>query len=590
MDDILIATIKDYKLHRWLVHEVLDLLEEESFFLKPAKCKFEQQSIDYLGIVVTKGTVWIDPTKQNGLAVWPRWLTSVKQVHSMLGVLGYQRPFICGFVYLAHPIMQLLKKERKFEWTEECTAALDKLIEIVMSDPVLHRPNYDLPFTLEVDTSQYTTGAILYQPNDKGQLCPVGYHSHTLNPAERGYDVHDQELLAVIRGLRQWRHLLLSSLFTTTVITDHANLQYYCQPQKINHRMARYLADLADYWFMSIHKPGASNKADHLSQRPDYDEGKEDNEDVQVLPDKLFTNVAVSLNIEQEVYNQQEAATSQIQWWAKDHGLISINHHWFRGGKPVVADNLSLQQSILHMYHDHKSAGHPGIFNMYASVARDYWWPDMKRFVVQYVKGCAICQSTKPNMVWPKIPIYPIMTMGVHAYPFQMISWDLITDLPKREGFNSILIIIDHNCSKAALFFLCSKEVDTTGVAAIYAWQVFPHYGVPQKIISDRDPRFTATFAQAVCSQLNIKQNISTAYHPQTDGQSEWANVWVEQYLRIYRNVEQDNWVTLLLMAQYVHNSWINTSMGYTPFDLLISHTPTMNMSMDITNVPEVAH
>jgi Integrase zinc binding domain len=148
-----------------------------------------------------------------------------------------------------------------------------------------------------------------------------------------------------------------------------------------------------------IHKPGASNRADHLSQQPDYDEGKEDNEDVQVLPDKLFTNAVTSLDIEQEVYDHQEAAASQIQQWAKDHGLISINHHWFKGAKPVVADNLALQQSVLRMYHDHESAGHPGIFNTYTSVARDYWWPDMKRFVVQYVKGCAVCQSTKPNMV-----------------------------------------------------------------------------------------------------------------------------------------------------------------------------------------------
>jgi hypothetical protein len=128
---------KTYNLHQQLVHEVLDVLEEESFFLKPAKCKFEQQSVNYLGIVVIKGTVWIDPTKQNGLAAWPWQLTSVKQVHSTLGVLGYQRPFIWGFAHLAHPITQLLKKEKKFEWTEECTTALDKLIGIVTSDPVL---------------------------------------------------------------------------------------------------------------------------------------------------------------------------------------------------------------------------------------------------------------------------------------------------------------------------------------------------------------------------------------------------------------------------------------------------------------------
>jgi RNase H-like domain found in reverse transcriptase len=133
----------------------------------------------------------IDPTKQNGLAAWPRRLTSVKQVHSTLGVLGYQRPFIRGFAQLARPLTQLLKKDKKFKWTDECMTALNELIDIVTSDPVLHRPNYDLPFTLEVDASQYATGAILYQPNEQGRLCPVGYHSHTLNLVERGYDVHD---------------------------------------------------------------------------------------------------------------------------------------------------------------------------------------------------------------------------------------------------------------------------------------------------------------------------------------------------------------------------------------------------------------
>jgi Integrase zinc binding domain len=99
---------------------------------------------------------------------------------------------------------------------------------------------------------------------------------------------------------------------------------------------------------------------------------------VQVLPDKLFANAVVSLNIKQEVYDWQETTAPQIQQWVKDHGLMSINHHWFKGARPVVADDLALQQSILCMYHDHKSAGHLGIFNTYASVVRDYWWPDMK--------------------------------------------------------------------------------------------------------------------------------------------------------------------------------------------------------------------
>jgi hypothetical protein len=127
-------------------------------------------------------------------------------------------------------------------------------------------------------------------------------------------------------------------------------------------------------------------------------------------------------------------------------------------------------------------------------------------------------------MVWPKVPIYPIATTETHVYPFQAISWDLIMDLPKKGSFDSVLTIMDHDCSKVALFFPCNKEVGVVEVATLYAQQVFPHYGVPKKIISNRDPHFTAAFARAVCAQLNIKQNISTAYHPQTDGQSERAN------------------------------------------------------------------
>jgi hypothetical protein len=161
MDNILIATSMDHVLHHEIVHQVLELLEVESFFLKPSKCKFEQTTIDYLGIVVSKGTVKIDPTKQNGIAAWPRRLTYVKQVRSMLGMLGYQRPFIPGFAHLARPITQLLKKEKRFKWTDKCTEALDKLIKIVSSDPVLQQPNYEKLFTLchgQVTVSMFSGG------------------------------------------------------------------------------------------------------------------------------------------------------------------------------------------------------------------------------------------------------------------------------------------------------------------------------------------------------------------------------------------------------------------------------------------------
>jgi RNase H-like domain found in reverse transcriptase/Reverse transcriptase (RNA-dependent DNA polymerase) len=229
MDDILITTINNPALHEQIIHEVLDLLEKESFFLKLSKCKFKCTSIKYLGIVVEKGTLKIDPTKCKGLASWPQKLSMVWQVCSTLGVLGYQRPFIPGFAKIAKPLTDLLKKEHSFMWTDECTQAVDKLITIVTSNPILYCPNYDKPFILKVDASQYAIGAILQQVDNSGKLHPVGYFSKALTDAERGYDVHDRELLALVKGLDHWWHLLASG-HQTTVYTDHKNLLYYRKP------------------------------------------------------------------------------------------------------------------------------------------------------------------------------------------------------------------------------------------------------------------------------------------------------------------------------------------------------------------------
>jgi RNase H-like domain found in reverse transcriptase/Reverse transcriptase (RNA-dependent DNA polymerase) len=188
MDDILIATTDDLSLHCRIVHDILDLLEAESFFLKPLKCKFERTSIDYLRIVVSNGAISIDPIKRDSLSTWPKQLDTMKQVCSTLGVFGYQRPFIRGFADIAKPLTKLTKKDTPFIWTPQCTHAIQQLKQIVLSDPVLRQPHPDCPYTLEVDASQYATGAILQQPDEASRLRPMGYDSQTLNDAERCYD------------------------------------------------------------------------------------------------------------------------------------------------------------------------------------------------------------------------------------------------------------------------------------------------------------------------------------------------------------------------------------------------------------------
>ena len=187
LDDVWVVTKKDQKgqeLHRQINHELLELFERESYFLKASKTQFETEDMDLLGWQVGNGEIRIDPDKVAGLREWPRKLKTVKEVRQALGILGYQRLFIKGFAKLAKPLTELTKKDHPFEWTSECEAALKELINIVTSEPVLKCPEPDKPFELEVDASAFAVGATLCQKDEQGRKRDIGYYLKALNPTE----------------------------------------------------------------------------------------------------------------------------------------------------------------------------------------------------------------------------------------------------------------------------------------------------------------------------------------------------------------------------------------------------------------------
>ena len=184
MDDILIFTPNDLALHQRIVHDMLDALKGASFYLQVAKCVFEVTCIEYLGLLINGNTLRIDPTKLKGIQKWPETLTTLKQVRSFLGVVGYHQPWIEGFAHITHPLTNLQKKDVPFIWDDKCKEALQVLKRHITSNPVLWQLNHDRPFILEVDASQYATSAILWQENDKGKKHAISYDSSTLSNAE----------------------------------------------------------------------------------------------------------------------------------------------------------------------------------------------------------------------------------------------------------------------------------------------------------------------------------------------------------------------------------------------------------------------
>ncbi len=301
---------------------------------------------------------------------------------------------------------------------------------------------------------------------------------------------------------------------------------------------------LSEYDLEISHLKGSANgRADALSRRPDYDQGSKDNEDVTVLPDEIFARATI---IPEEAPQDEE----QIKAWVDPHKLKKINDIWYHQGQRVVTGDIDERRTLIKAKHDLPVHGHPGISKTVQIVERTHWWPRMKQDVIDYVKGCADCQRMKVNNRPTKAPLQPIYPRP-EAMPFETVTLDFIVKLPVSSGYDSILTITDHDCTKASVFIPCNEEITAEGTAALYLKHVFVHYGLPAKMISDRDPRFTSKFIREICRLTGVERNPSTAYHPRTDGQSERTNQWLETYLRFFADHQQTNW------AAYSTNSTI---------------------------------
>jgi hypothetical protein len=430
--------------------------------------------------------------------------------------------------------------------------------------------------------SGFAIGAVLLQKKEDGKRHPIVYFSKTLNEAQRNYDVADLELLAVVMSLDNWRLFLAGSLHKVIVYSDHQNLLYWKEPHKISRCVAREVLRLSEYNIEIHHIKGTSNgQADALSRRPDYNQGIEDNTNIVVLPDHMFARAIATIT---QQHHQDE---EHLKPWINPQQLKYLNNTWYKEGRVVVTEDLEGKCKIIKTHHDPPVHGHPGISKTIQLVERNYWWPQMHKDITDYVQGCAECQHHKVNNRPTKAPLRPIYPKP-EAMPFETVAMDFITKLPESQGYDSILTITDHDCTKASIFIPCREEINAEGTVALYIQHVFAHFGLLQKIISDRDPHFVSKFMQEVCCITGIERNPSTAYHPRTDGQSERSNQWVETAIQFISDYHQTNWAPYLPIAQFAHNNWPSDTTWKSPFFLLMGYNPHADWISVPSPLPQV--
>jgi hypothetical protein len=206
---------------------------------------------------------------------------------------------------------------------------------------------------------------------------------------------------------------------------------------------------------------------------------------------------------------------------------------------------------------------------------------------MEYVKGCAECQRHKVNNRPTKAPLQPIYPKP-EAMPFKTVALDFIIKLPISQGFDSILTVTDQGCTKAAIFIPCNEDITAEETAALYIKHVFTHFGLPTKVISDRDPRFMSKFMQEACKVTGVKPAPSMAYHPRTNGQSERSNQWLETAIRFITDQKQKNWAPYLPIAQFTHNNWPSDTTRKSPFFLLMGFNPRADWVHATSPIPRV--
>lgn len=596
LDDILIfsETPEEHETH---VRLVLDKLRENDLPVKAEKCSFDATEVEYLGFIVGIDGVRMDESKVSSIQDWPE-PRSLRDVQVFLGFANFYRRFIRNFSKLTSPLSNLIKKDTIWNFDTNAKEAFLSLKSAFTTAPIMAHFQPGVECRLETDASDFALAAVISQKDSEGKLHPLAFHSRKFSPAELNYDIHDKELLAVVEAFKRWRQYLEGDT-VTLVYSDHKNLEYFTSAKILTRRQARWSEILAQYKFSIVHRPGAQQgKTDALSRRSDYQiSSKASDAPPQILlplarlapihvnsmTNEAFPTLTASIlntahedpRIQQilQDFNLEENLEKYDpdEWSLNDDGLLLWKSLIY------VPNDNTIKLRILDECHDDGPSGHLGHEKTTAKVKRRFHFPGMNAYIQNYVNTCDICHRAKSLRAKQHGFLLPL---PVAERPWSSISMDFIVKLPESaQGNDSIFVVVDR-FSKLAYFVPFREEGgDATKIAELFLRYVFANHGLPKSIVSDRGSVFTSNFWQALMSLMHVRTDLSTSFHPQTDGQTERVNQTLEQYLRIYLNYEQNNWEQLLPLAQFCYNDATHSSTKITPFFANSGQHPLLNLS-----------
>jgi hypothetical protein len=580
IDDILVYS-RDSHQHEEHLRIVLGTLRKEKLYAKFKKCEFWLDRVGFLGHTVSAQGIEVDQSKVEAVTNW-RKPTNVGEVRSFLGLAGYYRRFIEGFSKIASPMTQLTRKGTKFVWTEKCEQSFQELKDRLVSAPVLTIPDGSEGFVIYSDASKLGIGCVLMQ---HGKV--IAYASRQLKQYEQNYPTHDLELAAVVHALKIWRHYLYGS--KCEIYTDHKSLKYFFTQKELNMRQRRWLELVKDYDCTISYHPGKANVvADALSRknmgqlsvlctRQDQLIKEFENMRIEVLTSPVRTSTilasfTVKPNLRDRIVAIQkddpflekirvEVGTEKRKGFeiAEDKALM------FKGRLCVPKDEV-LRNEIMTEAHAAPYAAHPGGTKMYKDLRDTFWWRNMKGTIALFVSKCMVCQQVKAEHQKPSGLLNP---MDIPEWKWEKIAMDFVVGFPRSvRGHDAIWVIVDR-LTKSAHFLPVRTTYSLEQLAQIYVREIMRLHGIPVSIVSDRDPRFTSKFWISLQKAMGTKLTFSTAYHPQTDGQSERTIQILEDMLRACVLDLGGKWEDHLPLVEFAYNNSFQATIGMAPYEAL---------------------
>ncbi|CAL1357428.1 unnamed protein product [Linum trigynum] len=558
-DDILIYS-KSESEHLVHLEIALQLLRKHHLFAKASKCSFGQPTVEYLGHVISKEGVSTDSNKVAAMQSWPR-PTSVKGLRGFLGLTGYYRKFIKHYGTISRPLTELLKKNG-FLWSSTAEEAFLTLKAAMSQAPVLGLPNFTQSFTLETDASGSGVGAVLSQGGR-----PLAFFSKALSLRNQGLSTYEKEYLAVLLAVDHWRHYLEGRQFT--IVTDHESLKFLLGQKVHTAIQKKGLVKLLGLDFQIKYRKGRYNgAADALSRVfDDQLEGSSCNALTSVLPEWLV-EIEQSYAQDAEVTDWIAAAavnTTGPSLWSYSEGILRYR------GAIVVGSTGYLRTKLLQLFHSSPVGGHSGAQGTYQRLKSCFYWRGMKTAVTQWVSQCAVCQRCKAETVASPGFLQPL---PIPTRAWKDISMDFVEGLPMSKGKQVLLVVVDR-FTKSAHFFALSHPYTAAEVALTFFDGVFRLHGMPSTIVCDRDSTFTSMFWTEFFRLQHTDIHYSTAYHPQTDGQTERVNRCLEDYLRCMTFHRPQDWVDWLTLAEWCYNTHFHISLQMSPFEALYGFPPS---------------